>query len=139
MEEKYILDQIKDLSSQISFQSDNFDGDLSNSSLVLEDKNKDPHILLPIESLNALLENLASLREENLELKLERAIWKYVPIDFADTWTVVMSELEDKKRHNEVLDDTNLNKIVKDVKKKHPNLFLNLDDLLPSEIRQVGQ
>ncbi len=137
MSDQY-TEQIKELFKHVSVPNKNLDDDFRLNSLIFEDKDRDLNAVISVQSLNQIFDMLTELREENLELKLERAIWKYVPIDFADTWAVVMHELEDKKHQNEPIDDANLNNIVKDVKKKHPNLFLNIDDLLPSEIRHIG-
>ncbi|PID47576.1 MAG: hypothetical protein CR967_04085 [Proteobacteria bacterium] len=137
MEEKNIIKQIKDLSKQVSFYGGNFDLDAHSKKLVLEDKNDNLHAVVPLETLNRILNALKEAKEESFQLKLEKAIWKYVPIDFADTWAVVMNELENS--NEDIMSDKNLNKIVKNVKKKHPNLFLNLDDFLPGEVRHISR
>ncbi len=136
-----IIQQIKDLSKQISFQSENFELEDHKNSFVLEDKDNNLHTVVPIEVLTKCLIALKDAREENFKLKLEKAIWKYVPIDFGDTWTVVMNELENGPYKSKKLSEINLNSLVKNVKLKYPNLFLNMDDFLPSniaEIRNIG-
>ncbi len=135
MEEIDILTQIKELSRQISFKPQGVSVENGEQSLVLADKDDKLHALVPVENLSRLLANIKQLREENFELKLEKAIWKYVPIDFADTWAVVMNELESSDE--DITDAESLSAIVKSVKQKHPNLFLNIDDFLPGEIRHI--
>ncbi len=136
MEEKNIIEQIKSLSKQVSFgEATHVDED---KSLVLEDKDNNLHTLVPIETLNALVLALKQAKQENFNLRLEKTIWKYVPVDFADTWAVVMDEIEKTHNIDENISEVSLNRIVKSIKKKHPNLFLNIDDFLSGGLRQIG-
>lgn len=104
------------------------------------DEEQKLHTLVSLESLSRLVSVLKSAQEENFNLKLEKTIWKYVPVDFADAWTVAMEEIKvlSQKEPNKNAIDINLNHLVKNIKRKHPNLFLNIDDFLPSDIKQVG-
>lgn len=104
------------------------------------DEDKKLHTLVSLESLNRLVNTLKSSQEENFNLKLEKTIWKYVPVDFADAWAVAMDEIKilSQKEPNKQAINININNLVKNIKKKHPNLFLNIDDFLPSELKQLG-
>ncbi len=129
-----LIEQLNNITKQLSFD------DINEQKIVLQDKEDNQYALIPAKALNKLLSTLAQTKEENFELKLEKTIWKYVPIDFADTWAVAMHEL--KQNSNQEISDATLNNLVKNIKKNHPNLFLNIDDFLPSnaisEIRHIG-
>ncbi len=100
---------------------------------VLDDDEK-LHTLIPLETLDALVNALKDSQEENFNLKLEKVILRHVPVDFADALAVVMSELSFLPQEQMDLD---LNTLVKNVKKKHPNLFVNIDGLLPSNVGEI--
>lgn len=102
-------------------------------------EDKQLHTLVSLESLNRLINSLKSSQDENFNLKLEKTIWKYVPVDFGDAWAVAMDEVKaiHKKEKNLGTVNINLNHLVKNIKKKHPNLFLNIDDFLPSDFKQI--
>ncbi len=90
------------------------------------------HTMLSLDTLLYIINALRVAQEENFNLKLEKSIWQNVPIDFQDVWVVAMDEI--KKQLKDSKDKKSLNididKVLKDIKKKYPNLFLNLDKYL---------
>ena len=96
------------------------------------DKEGKIHTMLSLDTLLHIVKSLRIAQEENFNLKLEKSIWQNVPIDFQDVWVVAMDEIKkqlinskDKKSLN-----IDIDRVVKDIKKKYPNLFLNLDKYL---------
>ena len=82
-------------------------------------------------SLLELVNAYKSVQKQLFELRLEKSIWQNVPIDFSDVWTVAMQEVQnvtdDSASQNA---DLNLDKLVKNIKKNHPNLFVNMEEII---------
>lgn len=101
---------------------------------VLDEKQK-LHALIPIEALSKVMENLKQMEEEAFSMKLEKSILQQLPIDFQDVWTVAMEEVQKRKSK-----DIDFEKLVRKIKKDHPNLFLDLRDLyLPEGVNIMQQ
>lgn len=101
---------------------------------VLDEKQK-LHALIPIEALSKVMENLKQMEEEAFSMKLEKSILQQLPIDFQDVWTVAMVEVQKKKTK-----DIDFEKLIRKIKKEHPNLFLDLRDLyLPEGVNIMQQ
>jgi hypothetical protein len=96
------------------------------------DEDNNIHTLVSIESLLKIIEALKLAQQENFNQKLEKTIWQHIPIDFQDVWVVAMDEIKriaasskDKKNIN-----IDIEKLIKSIKSKHPNLFFNLKDIV---------
>jgi len=96
------------------------------------DKNGKIFTMLSLDTLLHIVKSLKTTHEENFNLKLEKSIWQNVPLDFQDVWVVAMDEVKKQLKNSKDKRTLNIDidKVVKDVKKKHPNLFLNLDKYL---------
>lgn len=94
------------------------------------DEDDKVHTILSIASLKDLLENVRELRKENFELRLEKAIFQRVPIDFNDVWLVAMDEI--KKQMMKGVSDLSidLDVLLEQIKKEHPNLFVDVNAFL---------
>lgn len=95
------------------------------------DENDEIHTLISLKSLKNILESLKQTQKENFELKLEKAIYQQIPIDFNDAWTVAMDEIK-KRAKNGGLTEINidLEKLIADIKKDHPNLFVDMEAMM---------
>ncbi len=96
------------------------------------DKDGKIHTILSLDMLLNIIKSLRVAQEENFNLKLEKSIWQNVPIDFQDVWVVAMDEIKKQLKNSKNARSLNIDidRVVKDIKKKHPNLFLNIDKYL---------
>ena len=97
---------------------------------VIGDDNK-VYVLSSLESIMELINSLKRTKFENFNLKLEKAILENLPVDFNDVWVVAMQEIQNRlsSSKDKLLLDIDIKKLVKDIKKNHPNLFLKLKDI----------
>jgi len=101
-----------------------------------EDKNK-AYAVLPMEAFNQLVQTMKEIQQENFNLKLEKSILAQVPADFEDVWVVAMDRIEnlvDKENPNKPI-SIDIDKLVKDIKEEHPNLFINMRNFFPPFLR----
>jgi hypothetical protein len=119
----------------LTLQSGDWDGD---EPWFAIDENDKIHTIVSMDTLLQIIKSLRKVQEENFNLKLEKTIWQNIPIDFHDVWVVAMNEikkqLKSSKDKRTVGIDTE--KVVANIKKNHPNLFLNLDMYLPPKINE---
>ncbi len=102
------------------------------------DENQKLHTMISIDSIHKLIENFKKLQQDNFDLKLEKTILQHVPIDYQDVWAVAMDEIKKlaNKNGNEKSLNVDLEKLLRKIKKEHPNLFLNLKELFTNQITQ---
>ncbi len=89
-------------------------------------KNEEPFIFMPAGLLDVVLKMLKNAQRESFELKLEKSIWQHLPVDFGDVWRVAMNEIAKHKYKKE----PDLDKIVDKIKREHPNLFVDVSNLI---------
>lgn len=96
------------------------------------DKDDDIHIMVSLKSLMTFMNSYKNMAIENFDLRLEKTILKQLPIDFGDVWVVCMDEIKNmaKQNQNETNLNINLDDIVKKVKEKYPNLFVDMSQFL---------
>ncbi len=92
----------------------------------LSDKKDNLKVVLSNKFFYFLIQNLSNLKQENSALKLEKSIAKFMPIDFGDVWSVAV---EDIIKHG--YQDINYDKLIEQIKEKHPNLFIDFSNFLP--------
>ncbi|TQR29552.1 DUF2603 domain-containing protein [Campylobacter sp. MIT 99-7217] len=87
------------------------------------------HTMISLQSLKNMLEGLKDLQKENFELKLEKAIYQQIPIDFNDVWVVAMDEIKKQAKQGLVEVNINLEQLISKIKEQHPNLFMDMQSL----------
>ena len=106
---------------------------------VIDEKDdKKAYAVLPLETFNKVIDILKSVQQENFNLKLEKSIWQQIPMDFDDVWVVAMDKVQklvDKKNPDKPI-SIDIDKLVKDIKEEHPNLFVNMKNFFPPIIEQ---
>ncbi len=87
-------------------------------------------VLSSLEAIMHLIRSLHEAKYENFNLKLEKAILENIPVDFNDVWVVAMNEIQKRlaESKNKNLLDIDIKKLVQDIKRHHPNLFMRLKD-----------
>lgn len=102
------------------------------------DEDNNLHTMVSIKSLMNLIESYRDLARENFDLRLEKSIAQHLPIDFGDVWTVCMDEIRNlaRKEPEKATLNIDLNEIVSSVKKKHPNLFVDMESIKRGMIRE---
>ena len=102
------------------------------------DEEQKLHAMVSIDTMNKLIENFKGLQQDNFDLKLEKTILQHVPIDYQDVWTVAMDEIKKLalKNSNSKTVNVDLERLLRKIKKEHPNLFLNLKDLFANQFTQ---
>ncbi|MDR0467814.1 MAG: DUF2603 domain-containing protein [Campylobacteraceae bacterium] len=101
------------------------------------DENEKIHTLISIDTLTNVIKDLNLTQQENFNLKLERTIWQHLPIDFGDVWVVAMDELKNMAKQSDKATAVKLDieKLVLDIKKKHPSLFVDINTIHNNMIR----
>ncbi len=162
MDEVSVLDKLKEVSKYINENTDEINTileisktdnpDIKKLSLksgswsgkepwYVIDEDQKLHTMISIDSIHKLIDNFKKLQQENFNLKLEKTILQNIPIDFQDVWIVAMDEIKNMANESSELKSLNidLEKLLKKIKKEHPNLFLNLKDMfLQNDIQQIG-
>ncbi|ANE36466.1 putative DUF2603 domain protein [Campylobacter iguaniorum] len=85
--------------------------------------------IVPATLLEAIINALKNAQKENFELKLEKSIWQHIPVDFGDVWSVAIDEIKSKK----IKKEPNLDLVIKKIKKEHPNLFVDMSNLMQNK------
>ncbi len=113
----------------LTLQSGEWDGD---EPWFAIDENNKIHTIISLDTLLHIIQSLKETQEENFNLKLEKTIWQNIPVDFQDVWIVAMDEIKKQLANSKDLKSVNIDieKVIKSIKKKYPNLFLNLNNFL---------
>ena len=109
---------------------------------AIEDNNeKKAYAFIPAEAFAQIIDTLRHTQQENFNLKLEKTIWQNIPADFEDVWVVAMEEIRKYAQQNDPDKpiSINLDKLIKKIKKEHPNLFINIKDFMPPQINQLQE
>ncbi|EJC14436.1 hypothetical protein COL447_18010 [Helicobacter pylori] len=84
---------------------------------------------MPDNVISLLAENARKAFEARLRAELERDIITQAPIDFEDVREVSLQLLENLRQKDGNLPNINTLNFVKQIKKEHPNLFFNFDNM----------
>lgn len=102
---------------------------------VIVDEEDRIYTLTTAESLTQIIRFLTSTQSENFQLKLEKAIWQSLPVDFHDVWEVAMDRIRTlaQSRPESTVVTLDLDWLVNEIKQKYPNLFHHFDQMLAQE------
>lgn len=101
---------------------------------VIDDSSGEHYAMMPARSMAGIFAKYRGSSEENFKLNLEKAILQNMPIDFEDVWVVALKEIQRLvDDEGEQLTNKDMLEVVKSIKKKYPNLFFNLHDLLAAK------
>ncbi len=53
-------------------------------------------------------------------MRLEKAIYQQIPVDFNDVWTVAMDEIKQKAQNGTMEVSIDLEKLISKIKQEHP-------------------
>jgi hypothetical protein len=97
---------------------------------------KKAYAFIPADTFSQMVEAMKTAQQENFNLKLEKTIWQNVPIDFEDVWVVAMEDIRAHARRENPKKPVSidLDKLLKKIKKEHPNLFINLKEFIPQQL-----
>lgn len=101
-------------------------GKWENEPWFILDEKDSVKIAMPSNSASMFIESYKRLVQENFDLRLERSILRQFPIDFSDVFVVCMDEIS-KMAQKEKNINLDFDAIVKNVKEKYPNLFLDIE------------
>ncbi len=107
---------------------------------AIEDNNeKKAYAFIPADAFSQIIDALRHAQQENFNLKLEKTIWQNIPADFEDVWVVAMEEIRKHAMQNDPSKpiSIDLDKLIKKIKKEHPNLFINIRDFMPPQMNQL--
>lgn len=99
----------------------------------LRDEEGEEYVVFPRKLFVRLLSRIRTTQEEKLVMMLEKDIISQMPIDFDDVMAVAKSALESLRLNDGNLPEINTASFAKDLKKKHPNLFFDLEYLRSKE------
>lgn len=104
----------------------------TNNPVYIVDENNNLHAMVHADVFLNFLKIHKEILRENMELKLAKSIWQNMPIDFGDVWVVAMQELQKITKNQNGLKsfEIDLDNILKNIKKQHPNLFLDIKDFI---------
>ena len=87
-------------------------------------------VLSNLEAMIGIMNSLQHMGEEVFKSRLEKAIAKELPIDFHDVWAVAIDELQKRLKDGTTKpSNINLESLIKNIKREHPNLFYSLKNL----------
>lgn len=121
----YNIKNINEYEKQIELKKGNFTKNEISFGIY---ENKNLKITMDSKLFLKLLSRYKDIQRENFSLILEKLIFQEMPIDYADVQAVVIKEISAKFENNSGITEIELEKIVKNVKIKYPNLFLNLNN-----------
>ena len=96
----------------------------------LRDENNEEYVILPQRVLKSIIALVRKAHEDHLRVELERDVISLTPIDFDDVMSVAMNRLESLRNKDGSLPQINTMQFLKEIKKEHPNLFLNFDAII---------
>lgn len=101
---------------------------------VIDDSSGEHYAIMPARSIAGIFAKYKGSSEENFKLNLEKAILQNMPIDFEDVWVVALKEIQRLvEDEGEQITNKDMLEVVRSIKKKYPNLFLNINDMIAAK------
>ncbi|EKL1318277.1 DUF2603 domain-containing protein [Campylobacter lari] len=94
------------------------------------DENGEVKTMFSVKTLIEFLQNAKEVQKDNFELKLEKAIYQQIPIDFNDVWTVAMDEIKHQVAKGVKEVNIDLDQLISNIHAKYPNLFINMKEMM---------
>ncbi|WP_299546742.1 DUF2603 domain-containing protein [uncultured Helicobacter sp.] len=112
---------IKEVLKHKNMESLTYDAALKDNAIyTLLDSNKTEFYLVSKTTMQALMGEIKNLENDKYLFRLEKEIYKNMPIDFDDVWCIALKEIQNHKKDPKT--------IVKYLKKHYPYLFLSFSD-----------
>ncbi|CAM4138819.1 DUF2603 domain-containing protein [Campylobacter armoricus] len=94
------------------------------------DENDEVKTMFSVKTLIEFLQNAKEMQKDNFELKLEKAIYQQIPIDFNDVWIVAMDEIKHQIAKGAKEVNIDLDKLISNIHNKYPNLFIDMKEMM---------
>lgn len=94
----------------------------------VKDEENYEFVMIPQALLKNIIHTIRKAKEDKLLVELERDIISQVPVDFDDVMAVAIDKLESSRKNDGSLPEINTQIFVHQIKKEHPNLFLNFEN-----------
>ncbi|WP_139452286.1 DUF2603 domain-containing protein [Campylobacter armoricus] len=94
------------------------------------DENDEVKTMFSVKTLIEFLQNAKEIQKDNFELKLEKAIYQQIPIDFNDVWIVAMDEIKHQIAKGAKEVNIDLDKLISNIHNKYPNLFIDMKEMM---------
>lgn len=118
------IQKISDEVLEVHLQSGGFS---SAEPWFLKDEQDLEYVVLPQKVLQNIISLIRKAHEDKLRVELERDIISLTPIDLDDVMSVAISKLESMRNKDGSLPNVDTTQLIAQIKKEHPNLFLNFD------------
>ncbi|WP_279176994.1 DUF2603 domain-containing protein [Campylobacter insulaenigrae] len=93
------------------------------------DENDEVKTMFSIKTLIDFFQKAKEIQRHNFELRLEKAIYQQIPIDFRDVWIVAMDEIQKQINNGTKEANIDLEQLITNIHIKHPNLFFNMKEM----------
>lgn len=111
----------------LTLENGNFEGP---EPWFIIDENHDVKTIFSVKTLLEFFQNTKKIQRDNFELKLEKAIYQKVPIDFNDVWVVAMDEIRRQMASGVKEMNINIEQVLNKIHSQHPNLFIDMKEMM---------
>lgn len=94
------------------------------NSFIIEDD--ELYFMMKSEDFLSLASNFKNLQEKIFSLRLEKAILRYLPLDYHDVYSIAKLAIDEEIAQGNNPEELDFARIVRTIKKEHPNLFIEL-------------
>ncbi|TLD85031.1 DUF2603 domain-containing protein [Helicobacter sp. MIT 11-5569] len=109
---------IKEVLRHKNTESLTYDSTLENNAIyTLLDNNAQEFYLISKKTMQDLMIEIKNLENDKYLFRLEKEIYKNMPLDFDDVWCIALKEIKNYKKEPKI--------VVKNLKKRYPYLFVD--------------